>query len=103
MNSLRSFGDCDEKARHFSKRESMDVLITCADGSRHLYVGGEECSPIRFAAAMPQWLPGDPVSEMDMTPVEVKLGKWIDEVEDFVHSRKMPPEDFLKLADLIRT
>ena len=100
MDGLRLFGNCDDAARYFSKHEPADVVVICADGSKHVYIEGEDREIPWLAAPMPLQPLGQPVTSLDMTPVEVQLGRWSDEAENFIHSRTMSVEDFLNLAGL---
>jgi hypothetical protein len=98
MEGLRLFGKCNGAARHFSARGTNDVLVICADCSSHVYVQGEELELSSFAAPMPLKPPGEPAIFSDMTPIEVRLGRWNDETEKFAPNQIMSVEDFLGLA-----
>jgi hypothetical protein len=102
MDGLRLFGVCDEAAQYYSKHQSADVLVICADGSGHVYIKGNGREIPWLGAPMPVKPLGQEVSSLDMTPNEVQLGRWTDETEDFIPSKTMSVADFLSLARLIK-
>jgi len=98
MDGLSLLGICEEAARHFSKQESADVLVICESGCAHVYIEGEEREIPWLAAPMPLQQQGQPVLYTDMTPVEVRLGRWSDDAATFIASRTMSVKDFLSMV-----
>jgi hypothetical protein len=100
MYDLRLADEAVNAAEYISANEGTDVEISGADGSRLLYVGGEDVTPAWWAAPMPQMQPGKPASNLDMTPKEVRLGRWHEEAEEFISSRSLSIREFLDLHRL---
>ncbi len=100
MSNLRLADEVINAAKHISAHEETDVEVLLADGSRLLYVEGEDATPVWWAAPMPQMQPGQSPSYLDMTPKEVRLGRWHDEAEEFISSRSLSIEEFLELHRL---
>ena len=98
MEGFRLLEKCEEAARAFSKRESLDVLVVCENDSKYLYIDGEERMIPWLAGSMPLRPHGEQVPYMDLRPVQVQSGHWSDEGEKFVPSRLMSVEEFLSLA-----
>jgi hypothetical protein len=96
--NLRLAEEVLQAAKHISLHEDTDVEILSADGSRTLFVKGEDATPVWFAAPSPQVQVGEPMSYADLTPVEIRLGRWMD--ERFVSSAVYPVDRFLDLYRL---
>jgi hypothetical protein len=89
QNNVNNFSLAENVARaadFVSAHEDIDVEITSADGSRVLYVDGKEIAPVWLAAPMPLMEPGQPASQLDITPTQVRLGRWHSEAGEFVSS-----------------
>jgi hypothetical protein len=98
MSDLHLADEVMNAAKKVSTQESIDVEVLCADGSRNLYVKGEDVTPVWWAAPMPQMEHGQSPSHLDMTPTKVRLGHWHKEAEEFIPSRSMSVSGFLDLA-----
>ena len=102
MDGLRLFEKCEEAARSFSKRDSVDVLVICGSGSAYLYIDGRQREIPWVVVSMPLRPQGGQVSYIELTPLQVQFGHWNDETEVFTASRKMLVDEFLNLAVLAR-
>jgi hypothetical protein len=102
MDGIRLFGKCEEAARNYSKRDSIDVPIICGNGSAYLYIDGRAREIPWPAVPMPARPQGEQVSYVELNPVEVRFGDWSREDETFVPTRKMSVDEFLNLAALTR-
>jgi hypothetical protein len=100
MANLRLADEVLKAAEYLSTYEETDVEISLADGSRLLYVKGEDATPVWWAAPMSQMQPGQPPSGLDMTPEKVRLGRWHSEAEEFISSRSLLIAEFLELYRL---
>ena len=99
MNGLRQFDEYDAAAKKYSKQTGLDVMLTCNDGSEHLYANGEEKPIYWLPAAVPSRPAQGSMAEIDLTPARIQSGRWSDELERFIPSRTMGPEEFLILAN----
>jgi hypothetical protein len=95
MADLRLADEVFNAAKHISLHEEADVEVSLADGSRLLFVKGEDLTPTWWATAMPRMQPGQPPSELDLTPTKVRLGRWHREAEEFISSRALLIPEFL--------
>ena len=100
MADLRLADEVLKATEYVSTREETDVELTLADGSRLLYVKGEDVTPVWWAAPMQVMVPGEPPSDLDMTPEKVGLGRWRDEAEQFISTRSLSIPEFLELYKL---
>jgi hypothetical protein len=100
MADLRLADEVFNAAKYVSLYEETDVEVSLADGSRLLFVKGEDLTPVWWAAPMPQIQPGQPPSDLDMTPKNVRLGRWHGEAREFISSRSPSIPDFLNLYKL---
>ena len=100
MYDLRYAGEIRTAAEYVSKHEGTAVEVLSADGSATVYIGGEERLTPLGAAPMPQVQPAEAIPYMDLTPVEVRLGQWHEELERFIPSRTMSPQEFIELYEL---
>jgi hypothetical protein len=96
--NLRLAEEVLQAAKHFSLYENTDVEILSVGGSRTLFVKGEDATPVWFAAPAPQVQAGEPIPYADLTPREIRLGRWMD--ERFVSSVVYPVDRFLDLYRL---
>jgi hypothetical protein len=101
MSDLRLADEVTNAAKYFSAHEGTDVEVLCEDGSRTLYVKGEDVTPTWFATPTPPVQPGESASYPDTTPKEVRRGHWDNETEKFtsVEDPLSVPE-FLELYKL---
>lgn len=97
MNDLRLAGDVVDAAQYISRHGQTDIEVLFADGSRVLYIKGEDVTPVWLSSPMPEMQPGRPPSHLDMTPTQIRLGRWQTEAEKFVASNSFSVEDFLDL------
>ena|SRR6266851_5791950 len=100
MSDLRLADEVLSAAEYVSAHEETDVEISFANGSRLLHLKGEDVTPVWWAAPMPQMQPGESPSYLDMTPKEVRLGRWHDEAAQFISSNSLSVREFLELYRL---
>lgn len=97
MNDLRLAGDVVDAAQYISTHGETDIEVLFADGSRVLYIKGkgEDVTPVWLSSPMPEMQPGRPASHLDMTPTQIRLGRWHSEAEKFIASNSFSVQEFL--------
>jgi hypothetical protein len=100
MSDLRLADEVIQAAEYISSHEETDVEVLWGDGSHFLYIKGDDETPIRWAAPMPQMEPGKAPSYLDLTPKQIRLGRWHEEVGEFIPSNSLSVENFLELHRL---
>jgi|SRR5215470_11746550 len=97
MGGLRLLEEVEAAARNFSLNENTDVAISRADGSTTVYINGQDATPPWLAGPTPEKMQGQPVTYANLTPTQVQLGHWHEELEQFIPSGTMTVEEFLSL------
>lgn len=97
MSNLRLADEVIKAAKYVTAHEDIDVEVLCADGSRTLYVKGDERDPVWMAAPMPQMQPGQSASELCLTPTQIRLGHWHEESGKFISSNTFSAQQFLEI------
>lgn len=97
MNDLRLADEVMNAAKYLSTQEETDVEVTLADGSRSLYIKGEEVAPVWMGAPMPLMEPGQSALQLDMTPTKIRLGRWRAEAGEFISVNSFSVPTFLDL------
>ena len=97
MNDLRLAGDVVDAAQYISTHGETDIEVLFAAGSRVLYIKGEDVTPVWLSSPMPEMQPGRPASHLDMTPTQIRLGRWHSEAEKFIASNSFSVQEFLDL------
>src|SRR5437879_9231054 len=87
MNDLRLAGDVVDAAQYISTHGETDIEVLFADGSRVLYIKGEDVTPVWLSSPMPEMQPSRPASHLDMTPTQIRCwSAWL----HFRHGRRQP-------------
>jgi hypothetical protein len=77
-------------------------MVLCESGSAYLYIDGRAREIQWVTKPRPEGPQAGQVTYVELNPVEVQFGRWSNEDETFVATRKMTVEEFLNLSVMAR-